>query len=229
MRTIAFKTLRDGIMVDIAEGTVTDVVRLAQVTAGINLALDMAYPWMSLGWPDLTRVDSRAVTNQIVDLDAVSSGYFGVSRVLRVTRNHPHTSDQPRPFEYQITNAGVVLRGNDIPATVFVEYIEAPPVFENTAWATATSYAVGDIRLQGNDCYYCLTTHTSGTFATDLAANRWVALKVPAFLNIPIRTAVAASLRGGAGQDQSRVGLIQLMERQLEQVALRYENTSLNT
>jgi hypothetical protein len=39
VRTLAFKTLRDGIMVDIAEGTVTDAVRLAQVTAGINLAL----------------------------------------------------------------------------------------------------------------------------------------------------------------------------------------------
>jgi len=229
MRTIAFKTLRDGIMVDIAEGTVTDAVRLAQVTAGINLALDLAYPWLAHGWPELTRVSSETITSQVINLDALGTGYFGTTRVLRVTRNHPHTSDQPRPLEYQITAAGIIVRGDDLPATAYVEHIDAPPVFDNTAWVTNTSYAVGDVRLQGNDGYYCRTAHTSGTFATDLAADKWAVLKVPAFLNIPIRTAVAASLRGGAGQDQSRVGLIQLMERQLEQVALRYENTSLNT
>lgn len=45
--------------------------------------------------------------------------------------------------------------------------------FSHAAWVTATSYAVGDIRISSNVAYYCLISHTSGTFATDLAAARW--------------------------------------------------------
>lgn len=45
-----------------------------------------------------------------------------------------------------------------------------------TAWLTATAYAVGDIRSNAGTNYYCATAHTSGVFATDLAAVKWVAL-----------------------------------------------------
>ena len=41
------------------------------------------------------------------------------------------------------------------------------------AWVTATAYVVGDYVLQSNTIYYCETAHTSGTFATDLAADKW--------------------------------------------------------
>ncbi|NCB43095.1 MAG: hypothetical protein EOM59_10810 [Clostridia bacterium] len=44
-----------------------------------------------------------------------------------------------------------------------------------TAWATATDYEVGDYVTQTDVIYYCLTAHTSGVFATDLAADKWVA------------------------------------------------------
>ena len=39
------------------------------------------------------------------------------------------------------------------------------------AWVTGTTYAVGDYVLQNNTIYYCITAHTAGTFASDLAAN----------------------------------------------------------
>jgi hypothetical protein len=42
------------------------------------------------------------------------------------------------------------------------------------AWATSTVYAVDDLVIQSNKIYKCLTAHTSGTFATDLAATKWV-------------------------------------------------------
>lgn len=46
-------------------------------------------------------------------------------------------------------------------------------VYRN-AWATSTLYYVGDRVLQSNVVYRCLTQHTSGTFATDLAAGKWM-------------------------------------------------------
>lgn len=226
MRGIAFITLRDGILDDIGRTGYSDTTVLTQITTAINQALDIAYPWMTDGWPELRQATSETVTSQVIDLDTVGSGYWGVSRVIQCTRNHPHTSDTPRPVEFTITGSGIVVRGDDLPSTLYVEHIEAPPVFNNTAWVTATAYVVGDVRTQGNDAYYCATAHTSGTFATDLAASKWVVLKVPAFLHIPVRTAVAAYIKGTAAQDQTKQQLLTLMERQLETVALRYENHS---
>lgn len=43
-----------------------------------------------------------------------------------------------------------------------------------SAWITLTSYAVADRVLSGGKNYVCLTAHTSGTFATDLAAGKWI-------------------------------------------------------
>lgn len=40
-------------------------------------------------------------------------------------------------------------------------------------WVTATAYALGDIVEQSGAVYLCVVAHTSGTFATDLAASKW--------------------------------------------------------
>lgn len=41
------------------------------------------------------------------------------------------------------------------------------------AWLTATAYALRDVVTQSGIAYICVVAHTSGTFATDLAAVRW--------------------------------------------------------
>jgi len=46
---------------------------------------------------------------------------------------------------------------------------------DTDAWVTATAYYVGDFVKESSIIYYCIVDHTSGTFATDLAANKWVA------------------------------------------------------
>ena len=42
-----------------------------------------------------------------------------------------------------------------------------------TAWATSTAYVVGNFVTNSGTTYYCIVAHTSGTFATDLAAGKW--------------------------------------------------------
>jgi len=44
------------------------------------------------------------------------------------------------------------------------------------AWLTATAYAVRDIVTESSATYVCAVAHTSGTFATDLAAGKWILL-----------------------------------------------------
>lgn len=43
-----------------------------------------------------------------------------------------------------------------------------------TAWLTATAYVAGNYVTQGGFTYKCLEGHTSDTFATDLAAKKWI-------------------------------------------------------
>lgn len=57
---------------------------------------------------------------------------------------------------------------------------------DGAAWVTATAYTVGQIRKQGGVNYYCRQDHTSGTFATDLAAGKWYAMPTaPNIYEIP--------------------------------------------
>lgn len=42
------------------------------------------------------------------------------------------------------------------------------------AWVTATAYVQLDLVTQGGSTYLCSTSHTSGTFATDLTAAKWI-------------------------------------------------------
>jgi len=41
-------------------------------------------------------------------------------------------------------------------------------------WATATAFTIRDSVIEAGKWYYCAEAHTSGTFATDLAAVKWV-------------------------------------------------------
>ena len=41
-------------------------------------------------------------------------------------------------------------------------------------WATSTTYYINDVVTRGGSTYRALERHASGTFATDLAANKWV-------------------------------------------------------
>lgn len=44
------------------------------------------------------------------------------------------------------------------------------------AWLTATVYAKSDTVSQSGNTYMCSVAHTSGTFATDLAAGKWLTI-----------------------------------------------------
>ncbi len=59
------------------------------------------------------------------------------------------------------------------------DLVESIPSIAIKAWATSTAYVVDDYVTQSNILYKCLTAHTAGTFATDLAAVKWVAIGSP--------------------------------------------------
>lgn len=223
-RSITFKTVRDGALTDLnfAESAQTTEIK-SKVTSYINTALDMAYPWLESGWPELRSAQSCAVTSQCIALSVITNARFGVSKFLSLSKNHPWKTSDIEPRSFTLTGDGITVDETVTDASLYVGYIEAPPVYDSTAWATSTAYAVGDVRFHTSDCYYCATAHTSGTFATDLAAAKWVILPFPAFLHIPVRTSVVAAMSGSGGLVETMEVLRATLERQLGQVAMRYE------
>lgn len=78
------------------------------------------------------------------------------------------------PFTYSTTQTMVLEVGDQ-----YIRFHTQGATLQTgavSAWATATAYAIGDLRSNGGTVYYCTTAHTSGTFATDLAAGKWYAL-----------------------------------------------------
>lgn len=77
-------------------------------------------------------------------------------------------------------------------------------------WATATAYHAGDLvrynaSTQIDGSYLCTTNHTSGTFATDLAAGKWTLLAYEAPISFPLSV-----LLGGTGADNAADALTNL-------------------
>lgn len=77
------------------------------------------------------------------------------------------------PFEFSTTQAYVLEFGD-----LYIRFYKDRGQVQTssvTAWLTGTAYVVGDLRTNAGTTYYCTTAHTSGTFATDLAAGKWYA------------------------------------------------------
>lgn len=81
------------------------------------------------------------------------------------------------PFNFSTSQTYVLEVGEGYTRMVTggqqLTYGTTPPA----TWLTATAYVVGDIKRNSGSDYYCREAHTSGTFATDLAASKWYLLE----------------------------------------------------
>lgn len=66
------------------------------------------------------------------------------------------------------------------------------------AWLTATAYGLNELASNGGLWYRCSVAHTSGTFATDLAAFKWIVAASPVDARLSL-TSVAATLPDASG------------------------------
>lgn len=87
------------------------------------------------------------------------------------------------PFSYSATQTMAIEMG----AGYFRFHTQGATLMVGacTAWAGTHSYVVGDLVSESGTNYYCTTAHSSGTFATDLAAGKWYALPASGEYEIP--------------------------------------------
>jgi hypothetical protein len=136
--------------------------------------------------PDITKAGSEFTQNQesAVKFVAVSSNAFTNA-----------ASDASDPLAaYYTNNIGFTLRFpfpnntfNSITESVGGIYGGGAISRVEVIWLTATAYTVGEKVFDGTTgaFYNCIVAHTSGTFADDLAAGKWLLLvgKEPATLD----------------------------------------------
>ena len=101
--------------------------------------------------------------------DGVYSALQGIMRVVGET----HADADFTISENAAARAGKLI-GFGVTGNEHVLY--APLLNPRGAWLTLTTYSVGDLVTAGveQSLYSCLVGHTSDTFATDLAASKWV-------------------------------------------------------
>lgn len=135
-----------------------------------------------------------------VDLSKHGSG----ARTIRNCVVHPHggVSNKPGsemvakakfdnkrirliPFEFSTTQKYMIESGDEY---MRLNSDGSQVLASPDAWVTATVYVVGDFVTQSSINYYCIVAHTSGVFATDLAALKWVAQDVYEFVSPYVET-----------------------------------------
>lgn len=95
---------------------------------------------------------------------------------------HKHTRTSSTAFAMNAVN---FVRGPFLDANISKVLLTATAATGSTtvtasapAWASGTSYIIGpdqaDYVVESTNTYKCLIAHTGGTFATDLAAGKWV-------------------------------------------------------
>jgi len=92
------------------------------------------------------------------------------------------------PFQYSNDQPYIIEVGDYYMRFYFGGGQVVHTVSDVSAWGTGTGYVVGDFVKVGTTIYYCIVAHTSGTFATDLSAGKWLEQSI---LEIPTPYPVA--------------------------------------
>lgn len=94
--------------------------------------------------------------------------------VERFGLNENRLNDFLNQDGFYLTNETTPRQVETIPALMQRLYTRYLNIVDQGDWATGTVYAINDAVKQGGILYLCTTGHTSGVFATDLTANKWV-------------------------------------------------------
>jgi hypothetical protein len=182
----------------------TDATLKAQLLAQFNRTYKIGYelPFQSnVFWEDALTWAEITPSSGLISWDVL-----GDARNLAIYTADPRETRMATSVQFFTNKTGIRV-SEDLP-TVWVSWTPRVYKFDTTAWVTATAYAVGDVRtVSSNECYRCISAHTSGTFATDLAASKWVLMPVLEVLHeFTIRHLHASYLREN-GQVQTGVNL----------------------
>lgn len=191
-----------------------------ELTEMLNSIYKLA--WEYWPWPDATEIREETPEAHPTVANALYVPRSTVTRTLmdvfQVWDRDPRADQSARPVGFREAADGLYFFST---ASVWVEYRGACPEFTSTAWVTATTYAVNElVYFTDGHVYRCLIAHTSGVFATDLAANKWVVVTLLACLAEPTKQGVIGLWREADGQS-GRAEMLQGKMLDLMQAEMR--------
>lgn len=203
--------LNDGAISADMSGDLTDLANTA-----------MRHAWMFFAWPDALDIREESVVTHPTVTGARYVPRSSASRVMRQVfkvwdKDPRQSTDAAGNVAFKSFADGFYIYNAEL-STVWVYYRPDPPEFTDTIWVTGTAYVVGDLVLfTDGHVYKCLTAHTSGTFATDLAAAKWLQVPVLACLHEPVKQGVISHYkRYQSGQPVTAKSMEDLMRDWLE-------------
>ncbi len=180
-----------------------------------NRTHQIGYDYPADGWEDartsaVLTPASRLITNETVG-DATEFNVF--------TEDNRLETVNARRVSFTTSSAGILLA--EELTTVWASWVPETLEFTTSTWVTATAYVVGDKRLltTNGHVYRCLVAHTSGTFATDLAASKWVLMPILSCLKEFIITYMHGQYLIESGQVETGLNLQAKAERDLDKKA----------
>jgi hypothetical protein len=117
--------------------------------------------------PGGSRVLAFATGDLVPDTTVTANGWVALGWVQAIGTPGPSITSVFAQSGVEYPPGSKTLAGTYMPIPV-----------DHGAWVTATAYITGDVVTNGVLRYSCVLAHTSGTFATDLTAGKWVALTV---------------------------------------------------
>lgn len=120
----------------------------------------------------MDKVTLTTVTSGYYDADAINANFQALVTAINNTISRDGTTPNTMSADLDLNGNYLLNQAADPTGDTFT--------FEGD-WATATDYSNNDIvyvtvatdGTNGGASYICRVSHTSGTFATDLAANKW--------------------------------------------------------
>ena len=153
----------------------TDATLKANMLALFNRTYKIGYelPFQSnVFWEDARTWAEITPSSGLISWDVL-----GDARNLEIYTQDPRVTRLATSVQFFTDKTGILV--SDELVTVWASWTPRIYKFDTTAWVTATAYVVGDVRTVSSlHCYRCIVAHTSGTFATDLAASKWVLMPV---------------------------------------------------
>jgi hypothetical protein len=124
----------------------------------------------------MPKVSLNSITSGYGTVDALNANFDAIEAAFDNTLSRDGDTPNQMVSNLDMNGFSILNQGN--PVTVEGFNWEGQ-------WLTATTYQVGDVIQQNGSAYICVIAHTSGTFATDLAALRW---QLVAQANLPTQT-----------------------------------------
>lgn len=119
-------------------------------------------------WEDAWDGETVTPTNRLIAFSVIDD-----ARRFEVWDEDPRDPDNSAiELRFTTTLNGILLM--DDATSAFVLSMPKSPLLPKESWVTGTVYKVGVRVMKDHAVYRCATAHTAGTFATDLAAVKWV-------------------------------------------------------